>query len=219
MSGQLHGKRYAIVATDGFEEAELLVPQKALQEAGATVDVIAPREGNIQGMRYHRKGKTVAIDRTIDRASAADYAGLVLPGGVANPDALRTDGRVVAFVHEFCIAMKPVAAICHGPWTLIEAAAVNGRTVTSWPSLKTDLENAGAHWIDQEVVVDNGLVTSRKPDDLPAFCRRMIAEFSKGIQQHDQQEQLCTPANSEESQGTCRGSRRQDEARKASREE
>ena len=178
MAGQLHGMRYAIVATDGFEESELLVPRKTLQKAGATVEVIGPREGNIQGMRHHRKGKAVAIDRPIDVVDAANYDGLVLPGGVANPDALRTDKRVVAFVQAFFAARKPVAAICHGPWTLIEADAVKGRTVTSWPSLMTDLKNAGAHWVDQEVVVDDGLVTSRKPDDLPAFCAAIIAEFS-----------------------------------------
>jgi protease I len=177
MAGRLHGMRYAIVATDGFEESELLVPQKALRKAGAIVEVIGPREGNIQGMRHHRKGKAVAIDRPIDLVNAADYDGLVLPGGVANPDALRTDKRVVAFVHAFFAARKPVAAICHGPWTLIEADAVKGRTVTSWPSLMTDLKNAGARWVDQEVVVDDGLITSRKPDDLPAFCEAMIAEF------------------------------------------
>jgi deglycase len=180
MGGDLRGMRFAIVATDGFEQSELLEPQKALKEAGATVDVIAPKSGRIQGMQHHEKGETVAVDRTIDGVKAADYAGLVLPGGVASPDALRTDQRVVSFVREFFDARKPVAAICHGPWTLIEAGVVKNRTVTSWPSLQTDLENAGAHWVDREVVVDGSLVTSRKPDDLPAFCSKMITAFGEG---------------------------------------
>lgn len=180
MADELKGKRFAIVATDGFEESELVAPQKALREAGAKVDIIAPKEGRIQGMQHQSKGKTVAVDRSIEAANSADYAGLVLPGGVANPDSLRTDERVVRFVRDFGEAGKPIAAICHGPWTLIEAGMVKDRTVTSWPSLKTDLSNAGAHWVDREVVVDNGLITSRRPDDLPAFCAKMIEEFGEG---------------------------------------
>jgi len=179
MADRLQGKRIAIVATDGFEQSELFAPQKALKEAGATVEIIAPKSGQIQGMEHHEKGRLAAVDRTIDAAKAEDYAGLVLPGGVANPDALRLDERVVGFVRRFFDAQKPIAAICHGPWTLIEAQAVNGRTVTSWPSLKTDLENAGAHWVDREVVVDGSLVTSRKPDDLPAFCAKIVELFSQ----------------------------------------
>lgn len=183
MSDELGGKRIAIVATDGFEELELFEPMKALRSAGAEVDIIAPRDGRIQGFRHRTKGKTVPVDLTIEAARAEDYEGLVLPGGVANPDELRTDQRVVSFIRNFFAAQKPVAAICHGPWTLIEADVVRERTVTSWPSLKTDLRNAGANWVDDEVVVDHGLVTSRKPDDLPAFCRKMVEEFAEGARQ------------------------------------
>jgi len=186
MANELQGKRIAIVATDGFEQSELLKPLEALKQAGAQADVIAPKAGEIQGMEHHDKGQKVKVDRTIDQVKAEDYAGLVLPGGVANPDALRTNAKVVAFVRAFFDAKKPVAAICHGPWTLIEADVVRGRTVTSWPSLQTDLKNAGAHWVDQEVVVDRGLVTSRKPDDLLAFCKKIIEEFREG--RHDRRE-------------------------------
>jgi protease I len=177
MANELKGKRIAILATDGFEQSELLVPQAALKEAGAEVEVIAPKAGHIQGMEHDSKGKTVKVDRALDVAKAEEYAGLVLPGGVANPDRLRTDRRAVAFVKKFFSDRKPVAAICHGPWTLVEADVVRGRRVTSWPSLQTDLRNAGANWVDEQVVVDHGLVTSRKPDDLPAFCGKMIEEF------------------------------------------
>ena len=180
MSGELKGKRYAIVATDGFEQSELLKPQEALKAAGAIVEVIAPKAGSIQGMEHKTQGKKVEVDRTIDQVKSGEFAGLVLPGGVANPDALRTDEKIVHFVREFFTAHKPVAAICHGPWTLIDANVVKGRKMTSWPSLKTDLRNAGAEWVDQEVVVDHGLVTSRRPDDLPAFCRKMVEEFAEG---------------------------------------
>jgi protease I len=186
MANELQGKRIAIVATDGFEQSELLKPLEALKQAGAQADVIAPQAGEIQGMEHHDKGQKVKVDRTIDQVTADDYAALVLPGGVANPDALRTNAKVVAFVRSFFDAKMPVAAICHGPWTLIEADVVRGRTVTSWPSLQTDLKNAGAQWVDREVVVDHGLVTSRKPDDLPAFCKKMIEEFREG--RHDRRE-------------------------------
>lgn len=184
MATKLQGKRIAIVATDGFEQVELTEPQRALIDAGATVEIVAPRGGEIQGMNHQEKGSKVKVDRTLDEAKPGDYAALVLPGGVANPDFLRTDQRAVNFVKSFVQEKKPIAAICHGPWTLIEAGGVKGRKVTSWPSLKTDLKNAGADWVDQEVVVDNGLVTSRKPDDLPAFCRKMIEEFVEGKHQH-----------------------------------
>jgi protease I len=180
MANELTGKRIAILATDGFEQAELTEPHKALLAAGATVDVVAPKAGQIQGMQHHDKGDRITVDRQLDQVDAERYAGLVLPGGVANPDELRTNERAVAFVRAFAASGKPIAAICHGPWTLIEANAVRGRTVTSWPSLKTDLRNAGAEWVDREVVVDNGLVTSRKPDDLPAFCAKMVEEFREG---------------------------------------
>lgn len=178
MANELAGKRVAILATDGFEETELTAPHKALIAAGATVDIVAPKAGRIQGMHHDEKGDRIAVDKQLDEVDAASYAALVLPGGVANPDSLRIDDRAVAFVRAFASAGKPIAAICHGPWTLIEADAVRGRTLTSWPSLKTDLKNAGAEWVNREVVVDRGLVTSRKPDDLPAFCAKMIEEFA-----------------------------------------
>jgi protease I len=181
MANELQGRRIAIVATDGFEQSELIEPRQELEQAGARAEVVAPHPGHIQGMRHHDKGDKVAVDRTIDQADPQQYDALVLPGGVANPDALRLDAGVVAFIRGFFDAHKPVAAICHGPWTLIEADAVRGRTMTSWPSLKTDLKNAGANWVDREVVVDDGLVTSRKPDDLPAFCREMIKLFQAGV--------------------------------------
>lgn len=180
MSGELKGKRIAIVATDGFEQSELLKPMEALKAAGAIPEVIAPKAGSIQGMEHKTLGKKVDVDRTIGQVKSGEFAALVLPGGVANPDALRTDEKIVRFVRDFFEQHKPVAAICHGPWTLIEANVVKGRRMTSWPSLKTDLKNAGADWVDEEVVVDHGLVTSRKPDDLPAFCRKMIEEFAEG---------------------------------------
>jgi protease I len=180
MAKELEGCRVAILATDGFEQSELLVPRDALLQAGAQVDVIAPKQGRIQGMQHHEKGETVPVDKLLSAVDAAAYSALVLPGGVANPDALRVDPKAVSFVRSFVESGKPIAAICHGPWTLVEADAVRHRTVTSWPSLKTDLRNAGANWVDREVVVDRGLVTSRKPDDLPAFCAKMIEEFREG---------------------------------------
>jgi protease I len=181
MGQELQGKRIAIVATNGFEQSELTEPLKALKGAGAKVDIVSQKSGEIQGMQHAEKGDKVRVDRTLDEAKPSDYDGLVLPGGVANPDTLRTDQRAVGFIREFVGAKKPIAAICHGPWTLIEVDAVRGRTVTSWPSLKTDLKNAGANWVDREVVTDRGLVTSRKPDDLPAFCKKMIEEFREGV--------------------------------------
>ncbi len=164
----------AVLATDGFEQSELERPVAALKEAGATVEVIAPKAGVIQGWVHQDKGRTVPVDQTLATADAARYDALVLPGGVMNPDALRLEPAAIDFVAAFVEAGKPIAAICHGPWTLINAAGVRGKTVTSWPSLRVDLENAGAHWVDREVVVDGALVTSRKPDDLPAFCAAMI---------------------------------------------
>ena len=180
MAQKLAGKKIAILATDMFEQSELTEPRRCLMEAGAEVHVIAPHDGAIQGMQHHDKGDKIAVDLTLAKASAQSYDALVLPGGVANPDALRTDAAAVAFVRHFFDAGKPVGAICHGPWTLIEADAVRGRRLTSWPSLKTDIKNAGADWSDREVVVDRGLVTSRKPDDLPAFCAKLIEEFAEG---------------------------------------
>jgi protease I len=174
----LKGKRVAIVATDGFEQLELTEPRRALEAAGAIVDVVSIHPGKIQGMNHMDHGDRIRVDKTIVEANPRDYDNLVLPGGVANSDHLRTDGKVVAFVRSFFDEGKPVAAICHALWTLIEADAVRGRTLTSWPSLKTDLRNAGAHWVDEEVVVDDGLITSRKPADLPKFNDRMVKEFS-----------------------------------------
>lgn len=180
MAQTLAGKKVAVLATDGFEQSELIEPLRALKSAGAEAHVVAPKPGEIQGMQHDEKGRKVRVDRAISDVDASEYDALVLPGGVANPDALRTDRGAVAFVRRFVEDDKPIAAICHGPWTLIEAGGVEGRKMTSWPSLKTDLINAGANWVDEEVVVDRGLVTSRKPDDLPAFCGKMIEEIAEG---------------------------------------
>ncbi len=179
-SDTLAGKKIAVLATDGFEQVELTKPVEALKAAGATVEIISPKVGEIQGFKHHDKGETVSVDRALGDATAGDYAGLVLPGGVINPDALRLENEAISFIKAFSDAGKPIAAICHGPWTLINAGAVSGRRMTSWPSLQVDLENAGAEWVDEEVVVDNGLVTSRNPDDLPAFCAKMVEEFAEG---------------------------------------
>lgn len=180
----LSGRRVAVLATDGFEQSELEVPVAALRGAGALVHVVSPKPGAIQGVRHNLRGEKVAVDRTLDQASSEDYDALVLPGGVANPDALRINKKAVDFVRGFVGDAKPIAAICHGPWTLIEAGAVRGRNLTSWPSLHTDLVNAGARWHDAEVVVDEGLVTSRKPADLTAFCTKMLEEFAEGPHHH-----------------------------------
>jgi protease I len=176
----LNGKTIAVLATDGFEQVELTEPVAALKAAGARVEIISPKSGEIQGFNHHDKGDKTPVDKTLEQASADDYAGLVLPGGVINPDALRLEETAIAFIRGFADKAKPIAAICHGPWTLINAEAVSGRRMTSWPSLEADLRNAGADWVDEEVVVDQGLVTSRKPEDLPAFCAKMIEEFAEG---------------------------------------
>ncbi|HEY1559549.1 MAG TPA: type 1 glutamine amidotransferase domain-containing protein [Caulobacteraceae bacterium] len=179
MSDQrLEGRKVAVLATNGFEQSELEKPVEALKAAGAQVDVISLEVGQIQGMEHDEKGHMVAVDRALSSANAADYDALVLPGGVANPDKLRMKAEAVDFVRSFARDHKPIAAICHGPWTLINAEAIEGRKMTSWPSLEADLRNAGANWVNEEVVVDRRLVTSRKPDDLPAFCARMIEEFA-----------------------------------------
>jgi protease I len=174
----LEGVKIAILATDGFEQVELTEPRKALQDAGADTEVVAPKAGRIRGWKTKDWGDEVGVDATLEDADPKDYDALVLPGGVMNPDHLRMEPRAVAFVKAFFDAGKPIAAICHGPWTLIESGAVRGHRMTSWPSLQTDLRNAGANWVDQEVVVDGKLVTSRKPDDLPAFNREMLELFS-----------------------------------------
>jgi protease I len=172
--GNLAGKKIAIVATDGVEQSELAKPREIFDHHAATTVLISLKSGKIQGMKHADKGDTFDVDKTIDQVKADDFDALVLPGGVANPDALRQNAKVVEFVTAFVTARKPIAAICHGPWTLIEANAVSGKTVTSWPSLKTDLTNAGAKWVDQEVVVSDNIVTSRKPDDIPAFAQKTI---------------------------------------------
>jgi protease I len=182
-SGKLNRIRVAIVATEGFEQAELFKPKEALEGAGAQVDVIAPKagikSGKIKGWDMTDWGDSVKVDVELSEAKEGNYDALLLPGGVMSPDKLRMDTQAVAFIKSFVTANKPIAAICHGPWTLIEADAVRGKTMTSWPSLQTDLRNAGAKWVDEEVVEDKGLVTSRKPDDLPAFNQRVIELFSK----------------------------------------
>jgi len=176
----LTDRRVAIIATDGVEESELLEPRKALEEAGAKVDLISLKSGNIETWSDQDWGSSIPVTKTIHEATAADYDALMLPGGVINADRLRLDEDVVEFVGDIVRAGKPVAAICHALWTLIETGEVEGRNVTSWPSLKTDLENAGAFWVDEEVVTDEGWVTSRKPEDLPAFNEKMIEEFAEG---------------------------------------
>jgi protease I len=178
---KLNGKRVAILATDGVEEVELVEPRKALDAAGARTSLVSPKPDTIKAWQHDHWGGELRVDVPLERASADDYDALLLPGGVINPDKLRQDERAVRFVKSFFQAGKPVAAICHGPWMLIEADVVRGRTVTSWPSLHTDLRNAGADWVDREVVTDEGLVTSRKPDDIPAFNKKMIEEFGEGV--------------------------------------
>jgi deglycase len=175
MTVSLKGKHVAIVATDGFEQSELTQPLDALRAAGAKVDVVSPKDSRIQGMQHHDKGDMIRVDRTLGQVRPEEYDALVLPGGVANPDSLRIDEKATSFIQHFVDAGKPIAAICHGPWTLIESGFVRGKKMTSWPSLKTDLTNAGAEWVDRQVVRDGTLVTSRKPDDLPAFCKEVIA--------------------------------------------
>lgn len=181
-SDSLRGIRVAILATDGFEQAELLEPRKALDEAGATTMVVAPKDGRIKGWKMKDWGHEVPVDIPLNEAKAEDFHALLLPGGVMNPDRLRMIPEAVAFVKHFTAVGKPVAAICHGPWTLVEADAVRGRTLTSWPSVKTDLKNAGANWVDAEVIRDKTFVTSRKPDDIPAFNREMIRLFSEAAE-------------------------------------
>jgi protease I len=180
MPEKLTGKRVAILATNGFEQSELEEPKKALEAAGAQTHVVSLSQGQIRGWQHTDWGNSVHVDVPIARANPDDYDGLVLPGGVINPDKLRMDAEAIDFVRAFVRSSKPIAAICHGPWLLINAEAVRGRTVTSWPSLRVDLENAGARWVDEPVVVDQGLVTSRKPDDLPAFNRKLIEELAEG---------------------------------------
>lgn len=185
MKKSLANKKVAFIATDGVEQQELSRPWDALRLQGAEVELISLKAGKIQGYEHLDKGDTFDVNCTIEDADAKNYHALCIPGGVANPDALRMNEAMVGFVRDFFEQSKPVAAICHGPWLLVEADVVSGRTLTSWPSLKTDIENAGGKWVDEEVCVDNGLVTSRKPDDLDAFCDKMIEEILEG--RHDRQ--------------------------------
>ena len=186
----LTGRKVAILATDGVEQVELEQPRRALDAAGATTHLIAPEGGSIQAMNHDDKGSRLPVDRTLAEVKAGEYDALLLPGGVGNPDRLRTDERAVQFVREFMLAEKPVASICHGPWMLVEANAVAGRTLTSWPSLQTDIRNAGGEWVDEEVRVDDGLVTSRKPEDLSAFCEAMMAAFASAASAEQRLDQV-----------------------------
>jgi protease I len=178
MANTMKGIRVAILATDGFEQSELLEPRRALDDEGAQTKLVSLKKGQIKGWNHKEWGESVKVDSALADVSAGEFEALLLPGGVMNPDTLRMDATAVAFVKAFTDARKPVAAICHGPWILIEADAVRGRTITSWPSLRTDLGNAGAHWVDQEAVVDGNLVTSRNPNDIPAFNQAILKVFA-----------------------------------------
>jgi protease I len=182
---KLQGKRVAFLATDMVEQVELTEPWKAVEFEGATPELISLEDGEIQGFNHYDKADTFKVDRTVEEARADDYDALVVPGGVGNPDTMRLDENAVELVRRFFEQGKPVGVICHGPWMLVEAGVVRGRTVTSWPSLRTDIRNAGGNWVDKEVVVEDGLVTSRKPDDLPAFTKKIVEEFAEG--RHEKQ--------------------------------
>jgi protease I len=181
MGTELQGKRIAFLATDGVQQVELTEPWNAVDEAGGRPELISLKGGEIQGFDHHDKADAFPVDRTVAEADPADYDALVLPGGVINPDILRTDRGAMAFVEAFFEQGKPVGAICHGPWSLVETGMVKGRTVTSWPSLRTDIENAGGRWVDEEIVIDRGLFTSRKPSDLEAFCAKLVEEAAEGV--------------------------------------
>jgi protease I len=180
MARKLDGKKVAILVADGFEQVELTKPRQALDEAGAETKIVSLKSGKIQGMQHADKGDTFEVDLTLDKARPEEFDALLIPGGFMNPDALRSNEDALEFTRHFFHEGKPVAAICHAPWVLIDAGVVRGRTLTSWPAIKTDVKNAGGNWVNQEVVVDNGLVTSRKPDDIPAFNRKMVEEFCEG---------------------------------------
>jgi protease I len=188
MADKLQGKRIAfVVASEGAEQVELTEPWKAVKDEGGKPELLSTEEGEVQAFNHLDKGDTFKVDRTVADASPSDYDGLVLPGGVASPDFLRMDEDAVGFIRGFFEQGKPVAVICHGPWTLVEADVLRGRTITSWPSLKTDIQNAGGKWVDEEVVVDEGLVSSRNPDDLPAFCAKLVEEFCEGVHEGQRQ--------------------------------
>jgi protease I len=180
MANELQGKKIAFLAADGVEQVELTEPWKAVEEAGGEPELLSIESGEIRAFNHLDHGDTFPVDREVAQADAADYDGLALPGGVANPDLLRGNEKAVGFVRDFVGQGKPVGVICHGPWTIVEAGVVKGRTITSWPTLRTDIQNAGGTWVDEEVVVDAGLVSSRKPDDLPAFCAKIVEEFAEG---------------------------------------
>jgi protease I len=186
MANELKGKKIAFLAAQGFEESELMRPWEAVKAAGARVELVSLEDGEINALdeKQLKPAKSMSVDKTVEEANASDYDGLVLPGGVINPDKLRADENAVSFVRDFFEQSKPVGAICHGPWTLVEAGVVRGRTLTSFPSIQTDIRNAGGNWVDEEVHVDSGLVTSRKPDDLDAFTRKLIEEFAEGTHEH-----------------------------------
>jgi len=185
-NSKLSGQRVAILATDGVEQAELTEPRRALDDAGATTKVVSPADGAIKAWQHDHWGDQIAVDIPLAQAKADDFDALLLPGGVMNPDKLRQNEKAVQFVRQFFDSGKPIAAICHGPWLLVEAGVVRNRTITSWPSLKTDIRNAGGDWVDREVATDEGIVTSRKPDDIPAFNRKMIEEFQEGVHRERQ---------------------------------
>ncbi len=180
MAGKLSGKKVAVLVSNGFEQVEMTEPRRALDEEGAQTVLVSPQADRVKGWQHDHWGDEFPVDLQLDRARASEFDALLLPGGVMNPDHLRLNPKAVEFVRDFFEEHKPVAAICHGPWMLVESGAVKGRTVTSWPSLQTDIRNAGGTWVDREVVTDNGLVTSRKPADIPAFNRKMIEEFAEG---------------------------------------
>lgn len=190
--GKLDGKKVAILVADGFEQVEMTKPREALKDAGAETSIVSTKSGQIQGMNHADKGDKFDVDLTLKDARANDYDALLIPGGLMNPDELRSTPEAVEFARHFFRTGKPVASICHGPWVLIDADVVKGRTLTSWPAIQTDVKNAGGNWVDEEVVVDNGLVTSRKPDDIPAFNEKMIEEFAEG--KHQQQTEATAEA-------------------------
>jgi protease I len=185
VANELSGKKVAILVANGFEQVEMTEPRKALEEAGAGTDLVSPEQGRVRAWNFTEWGESFKVDVPLSQATPDDYDAILLPGGVMNPDTLRQNTQAVDFVRSFVDSGKPIASICHGPWTLIEANAVRGRKMTSYPSIKTDMKNAGANWVDQEVCTDDGIVTSRRPDDIPAFNRKMIEEFREGAHRRD----------------------------------